>query len=212
MESLRAKLVREMRGKMIHNEISDFQAGKNISTDEEANRFQSLSRIVDWMAELFYHVNRYLERRENDNSAVSSQNPPQAHFIGPTIFISCPLDEPRSARTWFINLWNYSLFPCIQNAVKDQAHHSHNDTTNQSCNITDPTEWILKTWPWPESPLIMNNQVNFAGSSGTSAVCSASPNSLLMKLHAEDLSGGPVLGVERQSAPVTDSSEHRGSS
>ncbi len=60
----------------------------------------------------------------------------------------------------------------------------------------------------------MNNKVSFGGSSGTSAVCSAAPESLLMKLHAEDLSGGPILGVDSQlsAAAVTHSNEHRGSS
>jgi len=214
LESLRAKLVRELRGKLIHKEISDFQAGKNISSDEETTRFQSQCRIVDWMAELFYHVNIYLERTSQSENSATSQNPSQTHFIGPTIFLSCPLDDPRNARTWFINLWNYSLFPYIQSAVQDQTRHSPNDSANQSCNTIDPTEWILKTWPWPQSPQTMNNKVSFGGSSGTSAVCSAAPESLLMKLHAEDLSGGPILGVDSQlsAAAVTHSNEHRGSS
>jgi len=166
------------------------------------------------MAELFYHLNRYmyLQRTSQSENSATSLNPSQAPFIGPTVFLSCPLDDPRNARTWFINLWNYSLFPYIQNAVKDQAHHSPNDSTKESCNIPDPTEWILKTWPWPQTPQSITNNVNCGGSSGNTALGSASPDSLLTKLHAEDLSGGPVLGVDRQLAPVTDSSEHRGSS
>uniref|UniRef100_A0A4W6CJP3 Neuron navigator 1 n=1 Tax=Lates calcarifer TaxID=8187 RepID=A0A4W6CJP3_LATCA len=66
-------------------------------------------------------------------------------LIGPCFFLSCPVtvDEFRS---WFIDLWNHSIIPYLQEGAKDgiKVH-------GQKAVWEDPVEWVRGTLPWPSA-------------------------------------------------------------
>lgn len=88
---------------------------------------------------------------------------------GPCFFLSCPVtvDEFRS---WFIDLWNHSIIPYLQEGAKDgikvRNHRQHNQKTprsllsnpsihtqlhGQKAVWEDPVEWVRGTLPWPSA-------------------------------------------------------------
>lgn len=48
----------------------------------------------------------------------SQKCPVICFFLGPRLFLSCPMDVEGS-RVWFMDLWNYSLVPYILEAVRE---------------------------------------------------------------------------------------------
>ncbi|XP_076803830.1 neuron navigator 3-like isoform X2 [Clavelina lepadiformis] len=91
-----------------------------------------MNRVVEWIPRCWRHVNKCIETH---NSADVT--------LGPRIFASCPMDV-TSAKTWFTDLWNFSVIPYIISAVKQGSKTN----TNQ---WTDPTQWVKESWPWPDS-------------------------------------------------------------
>lgn len=98
---------------------------------------------------------------------------------GPCFFLSCPVSVAEF-RQWFIDLWNHSIIPYLQEGAKDGIKVStHRQTPNISVNIKkyipkphycfvldlclcpqvhgqkavweDPVEWVRGTLPWPNA-------------------------------------------------------------
>lgn len=49
-----------------------------------------------------------------------SQSDIDCCFTGPGIFLPCPMDVDK-ARTWFVDLWNYSIGPYLLQLIKDSS-------------------------------------------------------------------------------------------
>ena len=64
------------------------------------------------MALIFYYA-LYIE-----NILLSLQQFMFALFLGPRLFLSCPMDV-TAMRSWFNDLWNYSLVPYMLEAVRE---------------------------------------------------------------------------------------------
>lgn len=55
----------------------------------------------------------------------------------------------ESSEKWFIELWNYTILPCLNDIVKMKI--IINDSSNLNLKQNDPVDWIIKNYPWPKS-------------------------------------------------------------
>ncbi|XP_024900326.1 neuron navigator 1 isoform X7 [Pteropus alecto] len=102
-------------------------------SDANANR-EDLLRVLEWVPKLWYHLHTFLEKHSTSD-----------FLIGPCFFLSCPVGIEDS-RTWFIDLWNSSIIPYLQEGARDgvKAH-------GQKAAWEDPVEWVRDTLPWPSA-------------------------------------------------------------
>ncbi|XP_068397989.1 neuron navigator 1 isoform X5 [Eschrichtius robustus] len=115
-------LVRYLRRKLVESDC-----------DVNANREEVL-RVLDWVPKLWYHLHTFLEKHSTSD-----------FLIGPCFFLSCPIGI-EDFRTWFIDLWNNSIIPYLQEGAKDgiKVH-------GQKAAWEDPVEWVRDTLPWPSA-------------------------------------------------------------
>ncbi|XP_074833605.1 neuron navigator 1 isoform X1 [Carettochelys insculpta] len=115
-------LVRYLRRKLLESD-----------SDINANRVELL-RVLDWVPKLWYHLHTFLEKHSTSD-----------FLIGPCFFLSCPIGI-EEFRTWFIDLWNNSIIPYLQEGAKDgiKVH-------GQKAAWEDPVEWVRDTLPWPSA-------------------------------------------------------------
>ncbi|KAM6044357.1 neuron navigator 1 isoform 1-T1 [Chlamydotis macqueenii] len=115
-------LVRYLRRKLLESD-----------TDVNANK-EELLRVLDWVPKLWYHLHTFLEKHSTSD-----------FLIGPCFFLSCPVGI-EDFRTWFIDLWNNSIIPYLQEGAKDglKVH-------GQKAAWEDPVEWVRDTLPWPSA-------------------------------------------------------------
>lgn len=107
------------------------------SEDERNLTNEDLIQVLDWVPKLWYHLHTFLEKHSTSDFLIGIwkskgllQFPPPfplvqpltlsrvVFFSGPCFFLSCPVtvDEFRS---WFIDLWNHSIIPYLQEGAKD---------------------------------------------------------------------------------------------
>ncbi|KAK2086248.1 Neuron navigator 1 [Saguinus oedipus] len=124
-------LVRYLRRKLVESD-SDINANK-----------EELLRVLDWVPKLWYHLHTFLEKHSTSDFLIGTgvQLPPG----GPCFFLSCPIGI-EDFRTWFIDLWNNSIIPYLQEGAKDgiKVH-------GQKAAWEDPVEWVRDTLPWPSA-------------------------------------------------------------
>ncbi|XP_029427996.1 neuron navigator 1 isoform X3 [Rhinatrema bivittatum] len=115
-------LVRYLRRKLLESD-SDINANK-----------EELLRVLDWVPKLWYHLHTFLEKHSTSD-----------FLIGPCFFLSCPVGI-EDFRVWFIDLWNNSIIPYLQEGAKDglKVH-------GQKAAWEDPVEWVRDTLPWPSA-------------------------------------------------------------
>ncbi|KAM8867598.1 neuron navigator 1 isoform 2-T4 [Synchiropus picturatus] len=104
------------------------------SEDEKSLTNEDLLRVLDWVPKLWYHLHTFLEKHSTSD-----------FLIGPCFFLSCPV-KVDEFRTWFIDLWNHSIIPYLQEGAKDgiKVH-------GQKAVWEDPVEWVRGTLPWPSA-------------------------------------------------------------
>ncbi|CAG0914330.1 unnamed protein product [Notodromas monacha] len=137
MEPVSGFLARHLRRRLIESEV---KAG---------SKNPEMSRVLDWVARVWSHVNKFLETHASSDVT-----------LGPRLFLSCPLDV-ESSRVWFTDLWNYSIVPYAINAVKEGLQlygkkslgNVNGSSSSNSCRgWEDPATWVLQTWPWTRPP------------------------------------------------------------
>ncbi|KAG5837765.1 hypothetical protein ANANG_G00216130 [Anguilla anguilla] len=94
------------------------------SETEGGPRSAEVLRVLDWVPELWYHLHTFLEKHSTSD-----------FLIGPCFFLSCPVTV-EEFRSWFIDLWNLSIIPYLQEGAKDgiKVH-------GQKAVWEDPVEW-----------------------------------------------------------------------
>ncbi|XP_023271932.1 neuron navigator 1 isoform X1 [Seriola lalandi dorsalis] len=111
----------------LHRKLMESEDEKNLTNED-------LIKVLDWVPKLWYHLHTFLEKHSTSD-----------FLIGPCFFLSCPVtvDEFRS---WFIDLWNHSIIPYLQEGAKDgiKVH-------GQKAVWEDPVEWVRGTLPWPSA-------------------------------------------------------------
>ncbi|XP_055773941.1 neuron navigator 1-like isoform X3 [Salvelinus fontinalis] len=102
--------------------------------DERSLSNEDLLRVLDWVPKLWYHLHTFLEKHSTSD-----------FLIGPCFFLSCPVTV-EEFRSWFIDLWNLSIIPYLQEGAKDgiKVH-------GQKAVWEDPVEWVRGTLPWPSA-------------------------------------------------------------
>nr|XP_014343598.1 PREDICTED: neuron navigator 1 isoform X3 [Latimeria chalumnae] len=115
-------LVRYLHRKLIESEI------------ETSTSMEELLRVLDWVPKLWYHLHTFLEKHSTSD-----------FLIGPCFFLSCPVSV-EEFQDWFIDLWNHSIIPYLQEGAKDgiKVH-------GQKAAWEDPVEWVRGTLPWPSA-------------------------------------------------------------
>uniref|UniRef100_A0A9J8B8A3 Neuron navigator 1 n=1 Tax=Cyprinus carpio carpio TaxID=630221 RepID=A0A9J8B8A3_CYPCA len=102
--------------------------------DPRSMKNEDLLRVLDWVPRLWYHLHTFLEKHCTSD-----------FLIGPCFFLSCPVTV-EEFRTWFIDLWNHSIIPYLQEGAKDgiKVH-------GQKSVWEDPVEWVRGSLPWPSA-------------------------------------------------------------
>nr|XP_033484535.1 neuron navigator 1-like isoform X5 [Epinephelus lanceolatus]XP_033484536.1 neuron navigator 1-like isoform X5 [Epinephelus lanceolatus] len=102
--------------------------------EQDSARHQALLHVLDWIPQLWYHLHTFLEKHSTSD-----------FLIGPCFFLSCPVSVAEF-RQWFIDLWNHSIIPYLQEGAKDgiKVH-------GQKAVWEDPVEWVRGTLPWPNA-------------------------------------------------------------
>ncbi|XP_077053868.1 neuron navigator 1 isoform X6 [Siphateles boraxobius] len=102
--------------------------------DPRSIKNEDLLRVLDWVPRLWYHLHTFLEKHSTSD-----------FLIGPCFFLSCPVTV-EDFRTWFIDLWNHSIIPYLQEGAKDgiKVH-------GQKSVWEDPVEWVRGSLPWPSA-------------------------------------------------------------
>ncbi|KAK9973803.1 hypothetical protein ABG768_024506 [Culter alburnus] len=102
--------------------------------DPRSIKNEDLLRVLDWVPRLWYHLHTFLEKHSTSD-----------FLIGPCFFLSCPVTV-EEFRTWFIDLWNHSIIPYLQEGAKDgiKVH-------GQKSVWEDPVEWVRGSLPWPSA-------------------------------------------------------------
>ncbi|XP_077580628.1 neuron navigator 1 [Stigmatopora nigra] len=102
--------------------------------ERDTSQHQDLLSVLDWVPQLWYHLHTFLEKHSTSD-----------FLIGPCFFLSCPVSV-EDFRKWFIDLWNHSIIPYLQEGAKDgiKVH-------GQKAVWEDPVEWVRGTLPWANS-------------------------------------------------------------
>ncbi|XP_016148965.1 neuron navigator 1-like [Sinocyclocheilus grahami] len=108
---------------------------KLIETEDESTVHSAeVLRVLDWVPKLWYHLHTFLEKHSTSD-----------FLIGPCFFLSCPVSLAEF-RFWFIDLWNQSIIPYLQEGAKDGVK-----VHGQKSAWEDPVEWVRDTLPWPSA-------------------------------------------------------------
>uniref|UniRef100_A0A9J8AM80 Neuron navigator 1 n=2 Tax=Cyprinus carpio TaxID=7962 RepID=A0A9J8AM80_CYPCA len=102
--------------------------------DESTVHSTEVLRVLDWVPKLWYHLHTFLEKHSTSD-----------FLIGPCFFLSCPVSLAEF-RSWFIDLWNQSIIPYLQEGAKDGVK-----VHGQKSAWEDPVEWVRDTLPWPSA-------------------------------------------------------------
>ncbi len=125
----------------LHRKLMEAEEPRSVKNED-------LLRVLDWVPRLWYHLHTFLEKHstsdflignvhyyigtkldENEeaffnnkldalNSGSVSSVCPIGVAVGPCFFLSCPVTV-EEFRTWFIDLWNLSIIPYLQEGAKD---------------------------------------------------------------------------------------------
>ncbi|XP_030231021.1 neuron navigator 1 isoform X3 [Gadus morhua] len=112
----------------LHRKLMESEDERNLTNED-------LLRVLDWVPKLWYHLHAFLEKHSTSD-----------FLIGPCFFLSCPVTV-EDFRSWFIDLWNHSIIPYLQEGAKDgfKVHGG------QKAPWEDPVEWVRGSLPWPSA-------------------------------------------------------------
>ncbi|XP_037395912.1 neuron navigator 3 isoform X3 [Pygocentrus nattereri] len=126
--------VRGFLGRFLRRKLIEMEIDKNMRSNE-------LIKIIDWIPKTWQHLNGFLEAHSSSDVT-----------IGPRLFLSCPMDVDGS-RVWFTDLWNYSLVPYLQEAVREGLQ-----LYGKRAAWEDPCKWVMDTYPWSAALLQHDGQ------------------------------------------------------
>ncbi|XP_041051668.1 neuron navigator 1-like isoform X1 [Carcharodon carcharias] len=112
--------------------LSRYLQRKLIESENDANANNTeILNILNWVPKLWYHLHTFLEMYSTSD-----------FLIGPCFFLSSPVNVAEF-REWFIDLWNYSILPYLQEGVNDGIK-----TYGRKAVWEDPAKWVQDTLPW----------------------------------------------------------------
>uniref|UniRef100_A0A1A8KS37 Neuron navigator 1 n=1 Tax=Nothobranchius kuhntae TaxID=321403 RepID=A0A1A8KS37_NOTKU len=149
------------------------------SEDEMNLTNEDLIRVLDWVPKLWYHLHTFLEKHSTSD-----------FLIGPCFFLSCPVTVD-DFRSWFIDLWNHSIIPYLQEGAKDgiKVH-------GQKAVWEDPVEWVRGTLPWPSAQQDQAKLFHLPPPSiGSSSPCQASEEKSHKETPPSSLESDPLMAM-----------------
>ncbi|KAJ8381418.1 hypothetical protein SKAU_G00021960 [Synaphobranchus kaupii] len=166
--------VKGFLGRFLRRKLVEMEIIKN-------TRSNDLVKVVDWIPKTWQHLNSFLEAHSSSDVT-----------IGPRLFLSCPMDSDRS-RTWFTDLWNYSLVPYLLEAVREGLQLYGKRTVWE-----DPSKWVIDTYPWssassqPDAQPLLQLRPEDVGYDGCS---SAKEETTSKQMSQSDTEGDPLMNM-----------------
>ncbi|KAG7156793.1 Neuron navigator 2-like [Homarus americanus] len=116
-----------------------------VAAEVAANtRLPDAHHLAEWLTRLWLHLNTVLSGHCGSHEV----------GIGPGLLMDCPLGQEET-QAWFTEVWNTRLVPCIKTTVRASA------STNSGMldTWTDPLDWVLATYPWPNNAACGSDQL-----------------------------------------------------
>lgn len=105
----------------------------------------------------------------------------------------------ESSQSWFNDLWNYSIHPYLIQAARDGLQKN-----GLRSPFEDPTNWIIKTYPWKQSVDLPLNATSTTPTTTTGLVVDENGFDNLINLNPiklDDIQPYPGLTI---SSPISD--------
>ena len=121
--------------------------------------------IIDWLQRLATKLYGEPETDATEKEAPSKLAEQASTTLSPSIFLDCPVHNLADSQRWFLQTWNEKIVPVLRsrrirssNTNSPNVSPRYGDRRFQNTNSwkkgtasTDPTEWVLATYPWPPS-------------------------------------------------------------
>uniref|UniRef100_A0A8C6LXI6 Neuron navigator 1 n=1 Tax=Nothobranchius furzeri TaxID=105023 RepID=A0A8C6LXI6_NOTFU len=156
----------------LHRKLMESEDERNLTNED-------LIRVLDWVPKLWYHLHTFLEKHSTSD-----------FLIGPCFFLSCPVTVD-DFRSWFIDLWNHSIIPYLQEGAKDgiKVH-------GQKAVWEDPVEWVRGTLPWPSAQQDQAKLFHLPPPSiGSSSPCQASEEKSHKETPPSSMESDPLMAM-----------------
>lgn len=121
--------VRGLLGRVLRRKVAAAEVAAN-------TRLPDAHHLAEWLTRLWMHLNTLLSGHCGSNDV----------GIGPGLLTDCPLGQEET-QVWFTEVWNTRLVPYIISTVRSSATAS--STLLETW--TDPLDWVLATYPWPNN-------------------------------------------------------------
>uniref|UniRef100_A0A1A7YE82 Neuron navigator 1 n=1 Tax=Iconisemion striatum TaxID=60296 RepID=A0A1A7YE82_9TELE len=156
----------------LHRKLMESEDERNLTNED-------LIKVLDWVPKLWYHLHTFLEKHSTSD-----------FLIGPCFFLSCPVTVD-DFRSWFIDLWNHSIIPYLQEGAKDgiKVH-------GQKAVWEDPVEWVRGTLPWPSAQQDQAKLFHLPPPSiGSSSPCQASEEKSHKETPPSSMESDPLMAM-----------------
>lgn len=129
--------VRGLLGRVLRRRVVAAEVAVN-------TRLPDAHHLAEWLTRLWLHLNTVLSGHCGSHEV----------GIGPGLLMDCPLGQEET-QAWFTEVWNTRLVPFIVKTlrVSTSANPGLLDTW------TDPIDWILATYPWPNNAACGSDQL-----------------------------------------------------
>ncbi|KAK4308203.1 hypothetical protein Pmani_020091 [Petrolisthes manimaculis] len=121
--------VRGLLGRVLRRKVAAAEVAAN-------TRLPDAHHLAEWLTRLWMHLNTLLSGHCGSNDV----------GVGPGLLTDCPLGQEET-QVWFTEVWNTRLVPHIISTVRSSA--TANSTLLETW--TDPLDWVLATYPWPNN-------------------------------------------------------------
>lgn len=121
--------VRGLLGRVLRRRVVAAEVAAN-------TRLPDAHHLAEWLTRLWLHLNTVLSGHCGSHEV----------GIGPGLLMDCPLGQEET-QVWFTEAWNTRLVPYIVKTLRV----STSSNSGLLDTWTDPLDWILATYPWPNN-------------------------------------------------------------
>ncbi|CAH8607202.1 unnamed protein product [Heterobilharzia americana] len=150
----RLYMIRYLRKQLIHSLVNNIQRilASNLVNNDFLEKFFSQAKyyenLIQWIEQVCDHLDQFLNDVQNLNRSPTIDH---IYLINSSLFLNLPFNDPMACESWFIQLWNNDIAEYVKKVIMEL---SSSDKSTNFVNCSDPTEWILSTWPWSKIDFI----------------------------------------------------------